>query len=236
MSDEEVQEKVRVMNMRLFETCVKDNTNVSEVFEYLAKKYIQGGGDTSEFAAVPVIGSAALNKNESIDNTPVSPKPSNNNNNSSALSPASPTSPEQSNRNMASPTGGNALTAGVIGGISGVKATTSPKNNMPHNNATSNRETVIVLGQQDLDGEDMEGDKKAVINIEDVVGKQATTPANKGMNNSNRTPGSTSKSESISDADILPLPMSIQTNKSGSNAFKLAAESRIKKNQRSCCC
>ena len=40
----EVEALARKLNMRLYRTCVKDNLNVSEVFEFLAAQFILKGG------------------------------------------------------------------------------------------------------------------------------------------------------------------------------------------------
>ena len=43
MTDKEVREASDALKVPLFKTCVKDNLNVSEIFEYLAIK-VKGGG------------------------------------------------------------------------------------------------------------------------------------------------------------------------------------------------
>lgn len=57
MTAAEVEALARKLNMMLFRTCVKDNLNVSEVFENLAAKYIHGGGSAAGAPpAVPAVG------------------------------------------------------------------------------------------------------------------------------------------------------------------------------------
>lgn len=56
MSNEEVEEKARALGLPLLKTCVKDDLNVALVFESMAARYIQGGGDTSEFASIAAAG------------------------------------------------------------------------------------------------------------------------------------------------------------------------------------
>jgi len=53
---EEVEALARRLGLQLFRTCVKDNVNVSQVFEYLAGQYILRGGDTSGVSAVAAMG------------------------------------------------------------------------------------------------------------------------------------------------------------------------------------
>jgi hypothetical protein len=53
----EVEALARKLNICLFRTCVKDNLNVSEVFEYLAAQYIHAGGSAAGAPpAVPAVG------------------------------------------------------------------------------------------------------------------------------------------------------------------------------------
>jgi hypothetical protein len=59
MTDEEVAAVARRWGVPLFRTCVKDNTNVNELFTHMATQYIVSGGDTSGVAAMPAIGSLA---------------------------------------------------------------------------------------------------------------------------------------------------------------------------------
>lgn len=56
MSPAEVEAAARRLGVRLYRACVKDNVNVSEVFDYLATQYILRGGDTSGVGAVAAIG------------------------------------------------------------------------------------------------------------------------------------------------------------------------------------
>lgn len=59
MSEEEVAAVARRWGVPLFRTCVKDNTNVNELFTHMATQYIVSGGDTSGVAAMPALGSLA---------------------------------------------------------------------------------------------------------------------------------------------------------------------------------
>ena len=53
----EVEALARRLNMRLYRTCVKDNLNVTEVFEYLAAQYIlKGGAQSGNAPAVAAVG------------------------------------------------------------------------------------------------------------------------------------------------------------------------------------
>lgn len=56
MTPAEVEAAARRLGVRLYRACVKDNVNVSEVFDYLATQYILRGGDTSGVGAVAAIG------------------------------------------------------------------------------------------------------------------------------------------------------------------------------------
>ncbi|DAZ97081.1 TPA: hypothetical protein N0F65_001265 [Lagenidium giganteum] len=45
MTRDEVEDMADYMNIRLFRSCVQDNVNVKEVFEYLCRRYMKSGGD-----------------------------------------------------------------------------------------------------------------------------------------------------------------------------------------------
>lgn len=56
VTPEEVENLARKLKLRLFRTCVKDNTNVGEVFEFLSSQYILGGGEPVSGSAVSAVG------------------------------------------------------------------------------------------------------------------------------------------------------------------------------------
>jgi Ras-related protein Rab-23 len=53
VSKEEAEKLAHKLNLTLFRTCVKDNINVSQVFQYLAKKFCNQG--LSNFDLIPKV-------------------------------------------------------------------------------------------------------------------------------------------------------------------------------------
>lgn len=64
LSKEEVEKLAQKLRLKLYRTCVKDDMNVSEVFQYLGKEFIKGGGEAA-------FGSAGIASIEDVASKPL---------------------------------------------------------------------------------------------------------------------------------------------------------------------
>ncbi|RLN43824.1 hypothetical protein BBJ28_00006076 [Nothophytophthora sp. Chile5] len=71
MSREEIEDMADYLNMRLYRSCVQDNINVSEVFRYLCRKFLNNGaGDAGDETLNAVADISALSKPTGAGSSP----------------------------------------------------------------------------------------------------------------------------------------------------------------------
>jgi len=64
MTKDEVEQIAKKLRLKLYRTCVKDDMNVSEVFQHVGKEYIKGGGEAA-------FGSSAIASIEDVASKPM---------------------------------------------------------------------------------------------------------------------------------------------------------------------